>query len=183
MNNRFPKTAVKTMLFILVIAAAVAIPFALRKDAAARAAQEEEPWDVVITINANLAGNVGFVFQDYKIFYKHDGRFDYPSGATVNGIPWSDLEQPFEMGFTPDFTFAKIYEKQGGGDVELSLEEGQFNVSIRDAGSSASPYQVSIAMRRAPEVPEAAEAKDDGGTDAAPGTSDGKQNAVSAGRE
>jgi len=111
----------------------------------------ERPLDVVITIKADIKGKIDFVFQDYKIFCKHVVKNNIPSNASVNGIPWNDPEKPFEMGFTPDFSFAKIYEKQGRGSIELSLGKKQFKLSVSDSGKTAAPYQISIAMWRAKE--------------------------------
>ena len=175
-NTIFPKYAVKALFFVLIAAAAAAIPFALQQDAAAQTPEKEEPWDVVITIKADIDGKAEFVFQDYKIHYKHDARYEYPANASVNGILWPDLKKPFEMGFTPDFSFAKIYEKHGDGDIVLSVGDDQFNVSIHDPGLTAVPYQVSIAMRRQKTDAEAAattepEANGDGGKVAVPAMS------------
>ena len=173
MKNSFRKISVLILLLmsILIVAAAVLVPPALRRKSAAQAAVPaaeeatagaatvEEPWDVVITIKADIEGKAKFVFEDYKIHFESEDRYAYPAGASVNGIPWSDLEKPFEMGFTPDFSFAKIYEKQGEGDIALSVENDQIIVSIENPGEDAAPYQVSIAMRRAPEPPAATEAE------------------------
>lgn len=185
-NTIFPKYAVKTLFFVLIVASAVAIPFALQQDAAAQTPQKEEPWDVVITIKADIDGKAEFVFEDYKIFYKHDARYEYPANASVNGISWPDLKKPFEMGFTPDFSFAKIYEKHGDGDIALNIGDNQFNVSIRDSGLTAVPYQVSIAMRRQKtDAPETAattetEANGDGGKTAVPAMSNDERKTIAA---
>ena len=120
----------------------------VKSDAQTNPETDERPLDVVITIKADIRGRIEFVFQDYKIHCKHVVRNNVPSNASVNGIPWNDLDKPFEMGFTPDFSFAKIYEKQGRGTIDLSLGKKQFKLSISDSGKTAAPYQVSIAMWR-----------------------------------
>ena len=122
-------------------------------DTAASSAQTAQnppadPPEVVITIETMIAGKVEFVFQDYKIHFKHDSRYRCPPGASVNGIPWPDMEKPFEMGFTPDFSFAEIYAKSGRGVIELSVKRERFVLSIDDSEGSPAPYQVSISMKR-----------------------------------
>ena len=113
-----------------------------------------DPPEVVITIETKIAGKAELVFQDYKIHFKRDPRYGCPSGASVNGIPWPDMEKPFEMGFTPDFSFAEIYAKSGRGVIELAVKQDQFILSIDDSEGGPAPYQVSISMKRQPSVPD-----------------------------
>ena len=130
----------------LVLLLSAAVPFAVFGQAGAA----EEPPDVVITIKTSLAGKVEFVFQDYKIHFRPDARFGCPSGATVNGILWPDLKKPFEMGFTPDFSFADIYEQSGRGAIELTVKPDRFILSVNDSEGGSAPYQISISMKRQP---------------------------------
>ena len=123
---------------------AAAIPFAAK----AQADAAEEPPDVVITIKAELAGNVEFEFREYKIFYKSDGLSDPPTDATVNGIPWPDLKKPFEMGFTPEFSSARLYAKPERVNAEVSPENDRITVSVHASAVSPAPYRVSVAMKR-----------------------------------
>ena len=128
-------------------------------DAAASSAQTDrnppaDPPEVVITIETMIAGKAEFVFRDYKIHFKHDSRYGRPSGASVNGISWPDLEKPFEMGFTPDFSFAEFYAKSGRGAIELAVKQDQFVLSIDDPGESPAPYRISISMKRQPAASE-----------------------------
>ena len=123
---------------------AVIVPFA----AFAQAGAEEEPPDVVITIKAELAGDVEFEFREYKIFYKSDGLSDPPTDATVNGIPWPELRKPFEMGFTPEFSSAKLYAKSERVNAEVSAENDRITVSVHASAVSPAPYRVSVAMKR-----------------------------------
>ena len=169
MEKEISKTAVIILFLVAFIIAGAAIPFALHRKAEVNAAEEQ--FDVVITIKADIDRKAEFMFQDYKIHYIHDDQYTAPANASVNGIPWPDVEKPFEMGFTPDFSLAKIYEKHGDGDVALSVKDGQFNVNVKVSGNAVAPYQVSVAMKRAPEPPAAAtqEPADDGGNaDAVP---------------
>ena len=58
-----------------------------------------------------------------------------------------------------------------GKRIALSVKDGQFNVNVKVSGNAVAPYQVSVAMKRAPEPPAAAtqEPADDGGNaDAVP---------------
>lgn len=118
--------------------------------AATADASEEQLPDPVITIKAGIRGKVEFVFQDYKIHCRYDAGAGVPTGASVNGIPWNDPEKPFEMGFTPDFSFAEIYETHGSGTVELSVnaKKKQIHLLVEQSGANPSPYQVSVSMRR-----------------------------------
>ena len=127
-------------------------------DAAASSAQPDrnppaDPPEVVITIETMIAGKVKFVFQDYKIHFEQDSRYGCPSGASVNGIPWPDMEKPFEMGFTPDFSFAEFYAKNGRDAIELAVKRDQFILSIDDPEETPAPYRVSISMKRQPVAP------------------------------
>ena len=114
----------------------------------------KDPPEVVITIKTTISGKVEFVFQDYKIFFRTECPDLRPSAATVNGIPWPDLEKPFEMGFTPDFSFAEIYEKSGRGAIELTVKRDRFILSVDDSEGGSAPYQISISMKRQPDLPE-----------------------------
>ena len=69
--------------------------------AKAAAAQEEAP-EVILTLEGTCSGQVTFVFSGDTIRYKPNEMYPAPTGVTVDGKPWTDPDQPFELGFTPD---------------------------------------------------------------------------------
>ena len=69
--------------------------------AKAASAQEEAP-EVILTLEGTCSGQVTFVFSGDTIRYKPNELYPAPTGVTVDGKPWTDPDQPFELGFTPD---------------------------------------------------------------------------------
>jgi len=68
-------------------------------------AQSDGP-EVILTLEGNYVGQVHFVFTDDTIRYEHRTIlpiYPAPTDVTVDGKPWTDLDQPFKLGFTPDF--------------------------------------------------------------------------------
>ena len=74
------------------------------------------------------------------------------SGVTVNGKPWDDVSVPFQLGFTPDLTRARLVEKEGRGPVFVTKNyDGQFDVFVNDWEMGASDYMFKVAV--APAAP------------------------------
>lgn len=69
--------------------------------AKAASAQEEAP-EVILTLEGTCSGQVTFVFSGDTIRYKPNEMYPAPTGVTVDGKPWTDPDQPFELGLTPD---------------------------------------------------------------------------------
>ena len=68
-------------------------------------AQENEP-EVILTLEGNYIGQVQFVFTGDTILYEPRTIapiYPAPVDVTVNGKPWKGPDQPFKLGFTPDF--------------------------------------------------------------------------------
>ena len=75
----------------------------------------EKPDDkYVVTVRAKMAGHIaGFKFEGSRIVY-YPILGEYPTGVTVNGKEWKDLEKPFELGFAINPAASEILEKSAG---------------------------------------------------------------------
>ena len=135
--------AVVSVFLAVAVAAATAAP-----------AQAEEP-EVTLTLEGNYKGQVKFVFTGDTIRYEHrtiPPIYPYPTDVTVDGKPWTDLDQPFKLGFTPDFEDITVTGKVDGSKVifflgtdraELTLNdsEGAVRIQMQRPGESAPAVQ------------------------------------------
>ena len=83
---------------------------------------------VTITLEGTIRGG-GFLFEDDSIRFVN--RWGYPTGLTVNGVPWTDPKEPFKLDFTPDYASATLLEKDGPGDIGVKTGDIRFSVSIK----------------------------------------------------
>ena len=64
-------------------------------------AQSDGP-EVILTLEGTYKGQVKFVFTGDTIRYEprtFAPIYPAPTGVTVDGKPWTDLDQPFRLGF------------------------------------------------------------------------------------
>lgn len=116
-----------------------AIPFALR-------AQSDVAKEITVTLEGTFDGQDNFVFMGNTIRFRHIS-YQKPTGVTVDGKPWENLDEPFRLDFTPDFAKAAIVEKQGRGPVDLTVKQDSFTLEIDDKEASSAPYKVTIAVK------------------------------------
>ncbi|MBQ7731412.1 MAG: hypothetical protein IJT68_06200 [Lentisphaeria bacterium] len=122
-----------------VVLLAAAVPFAAF-------AQSDAPKEVTLTLEGTFDGQDNFDFEENTIRLRHMS-FQMPTGVTVDGKPWADLNKPFELDLAPDFAKAAIVEKQGRGAVDLIVNPDNFTLVIDDMEASSAPYKVTIAVK------------------------------------
>lgn len=94
-----------------------------------------------------IDGRGTFTFQKDKILYNHL-EWDYPADVTVNGKPWKNLNEPFELGFEPAFSTAKIADKIGRGTIELKAFQDRAELFIDDWEDSLARYRVFLRFKK-----------------------------------
>ena len=139
--------SIRSMFFAVVaiiLTAVTAAPFAaLAQESeqvkpAAPTAQEDEP-EVSLTLEGNYIGQVTFVFTGDTIRYEHRTFapiYPAPTDVTVDGKPWKDLDQPFKLGFIPDFEDITVTGKVDGSKVILAWYRDRVNLTLNDPEGS-----------------------------------------------
>ena len=107
-----------------------------------------------------------FVFRGNTIVFDSNPRVEplWPKDITVDGRPWKDLSQPFELDFTPDFAKTVIVEREIARQRQFRLysafPEREFALYVEDAQPRGSidpelrnisvelfPFQVKLAVK------------------------------------
>ena len=96
-----------------------------------------------VVIEGVIDGEGTFTFRGNKIIYKHS-RFDPPEKLTVNGREWKNLNEPFELDFTPDYSATKVTELNGRDIIRLNYTADQMELYIFDTENSRDKYRVSV---------------------------------------
>ena len=96
-----------------------------------------------VVIEGVIDGEGTFTFRGNKIIYKHS-RFDPPEKLTVNGREWKNLNEPFELDFTPDYSATKVTEMTGRDIIRLNYNTDQMELYIFDTENSRDKYRVSV---------------------------------------
>ena len=94
-----------------------------------------------------IDGAGSFTFRGSKIYYEHF-TWQYPSQVKINGKPWNDLNQPFDLGFTPDFASARVVDRYGRNTVALIPHQNRLVLFIDDIENGAAQYRITIVMRK-----------------------------------
>ena len=126
------------------LALLAAVPFASQ-------AQAEAKTDSLLIIDGTIQGGC-FFFKGNSIRFTMMNKYEWPSKEiTVNGKEWSELGEPFELDFTPDFANAVIMEKEGGPDGRIYLQnrENMFALMIipDEKDCKAVPFRVKLAVK------------------------------------
>ena len=103
--------------------------------------------DSSVVLKGTIDGEGTFVFQENRIEYKHS-QFEYPTDMTVDGKPWRNLREPFELGFTPVPDTAEIVDKSGRGTIRLSSYQNRVELYVYDSPSSSASYRIEISFRK-----------------------------------
>ena len=98
-----------------------------------------------IVFEGNIDDNDIFQFRGNKVYLQHL-NCDYPSDVTINGQAWDDLDTPFEMDVTPDYSASEIIEKTGRNTIELTSNEGGLDLYFNDYDGSIGFYRVSFSV-------------------------------------
>lgn len=101
--------------------------------AKAASAQEEAP-EVILSLEGTCSGQVTFVFSGDTIRYKPSELCPAPTGVTVDGKPWTDPDQPFELGLTPDLEDITNKGKVDGFKVSwmMMARRDRVELTLRD---------------------------------------------------
>lgn len=99
-----------------------------------------------IVLAGTFAAKSFFLFENNTIRYLH-GNGSYPTEVSINGKPWSDLEQPFILDDMLESVSAEIEEKKGRNAVNLYKEKDLFYLSIFGTEQNISDYQIKIGAR------------------------------------
>ena len=94
-------------------------------------------------VKGTFDGENVFIFEGKTIRYLYGNSPD-PVNLSVNGRPWTDLKEPFQLDYVPDRNSARIRKKQGRNTVSLKKDRGFFYLLINDTERNASDYQVGI---------------------------------------
>ncbi len=95
---------------------------------------------ISVILEGFIDGADAFVFRDNKVFLQHKS-FKEPDELTVNGKPWADPAQPFELGFTPDPAETR-FVCEGRGQKSMSRTSDSVTVTINDQDGAAARYRI-----------------------------------------
>lgn len=98
-----------------------------------------------VVIDGTFDGEGTFAFRGTKITYKHTA-WDPPTDVKVNGTPWVNLNEPFELGFEPDPDSGEIVEKEGRNIIGMRYFTDRAELYINDTDDSSSHYRVSVSF-------------------------------------
>ena len=62
----------------------------------------------------------------------------------MNGREWKNLNEPFELDFTPDYSATKVTEMTGRDIIRLNYNTDQMELYIFDTENSRDKYRVSV---------------------------------------
>ena len=96
-----------------------------------------------IVFEGKIDGSGLFTFSGNKVTYKHS-TFDYPDYIKVNGVTWDNLNVPFKLDFTPDYSKTKVVEMDGRGGIRLDYTQDKLELFINDSEASRAEYRVSM---------------------------------------
>ena len=129
---------------ILCLALLATIPFAVLAQTEAVPGAEE----VTLEVKGRFPGRGSFRFEGNTIEYRHN-MGSKPSNVTINGTRWDDLEQPFQLGFVPDFLSPEIVERVNGGSIFLSYKmEKQFDLVVHTSSDDPRLSMVKLSMKK-----------------------------------
>lgn len=94
-----------------------------------------------------IDGRGTFTFQNDKILYNHL-EWNYPADVTINGKPWKNLNEPFELGVEPAFSTARIADKIGRDTIEFKTFQDRAELFIDDWEDSLARYRVFIRFKK-----------------------------------
>ncbi len=144
-TNRFKTLWGIALGFLLLV---TALPFIVQAQSEAKTKDSQE---ITLTIEGAIRGG-RFFFKENTIQFDTLNKYEWPQNDfLINGKPWSELNKPFELDFTPDFAKAVILERNGGfeGRIYVVPRENLFALMIvpDDADSKAAPFRVKLAVK------------------------------------
>ena len=125
-------------------------PTAANKVVSARkkAAEPDDTKEIFVKLTAKMNGRGVFLFEGDAIRYRHESEADLPQDVTVNGKKWDDLAQPFQLGYTPEFSKAVIRSKQGPNTTKMTATSDKIKLVIDDSVYTWPEYDFVIATKK-----------------------------------
>lgn len=96
-----------------------------------------------IVFEGKIDGAGLFTFSGKNVTYKHS-RFDYPDYIRINGVTWDNLNVPFKLDFTPDYSKTKVVEMDGRSEIRVNYTQDKLELYINDSEASRDEYRVSV---------------------------------------
>ena len=96
-----------------------------------------------IVFEGKIDGAGLFTFSGNKVTYKHS-TFSYPDYIRIDGVTWDNLNVPFKLDFTPDYSKTKVVEMNGRGEIRLNYTQDKLELFINDSEASRAEYRVSM---------------------------------------
>ena len=96
-----------------------------------------------IVLDGVFDGAGTFTFSGNRIVYKHS-TYDPPDKLTVNGKAWDNLNKPFELDFTPDYSTTNVAEMNGRDIIGIKYSPDKMELEINDTEMSRDNYRVSV---------------------------------------
>ena len=84
-----------------------------------------------------------FTFSGNRIAYRHS-TYDPPEKVMVNGRTWENLNNPFELDFTPDYATTNVAELNGRNVIGIKYSQDKMELEINDTEISRDNYRVSV---------------------------------------
>lgn len=108
-----------------------------------KANTKKSPRKEAIVLEGEIDGEGTFTFQDGGIVYAHS-QFGYPKNITINGKAWSNLDEPFELEYIPDYSTTQVMERTGRNTIQVTLSQDKVVLYIFDSDGSSSKYRFSM---------------------------------------
>lgn len=137
-----------------------------KKPASNTAKKAEQPGKKeTVVLEGTIDGEGTFTFREDKIFYRHS-QFDYPEDVSINGRAWSNLNEPFDLGFEPDFASAECLEKSGRNTIRFTSSADKAELYLFDTDGSSARYRVSMAFSVSAKTPSGSKGNGSSGSSA-----------------
>ncbi|MDD6338039.1 MAG: hypothetical protein PUC15_06630 [Lentisphaeria bacterium] len=142
-----------------------------KQDAVTEKVAEEEPSDSRLTIvlsGKSIREKGSFLFQKNQIIYRPEkalyrnktafNKDNYPSGMTVNGKPWIDMDQPFELDFVTDYATVRIDDYDGNILCKKILHressryieklDRSFDLIVAPQTEESTPFEIAMSVAK-----------------------------------
>ena len=108
-----------------------------------KTAEAKSSKKVTVVFEGEIYGEGTFSFQKDQIVYKHSQQ-QYPKNVTINGEPWTDLDEPFLMDYILDYSTTTVTEKIGRNSIKVTPSPDSVVLYINDTAASSGQYRVSM---------------------------------------
>lgn len=102
--------------------------------------------EMKIEFEGVIDGAGSFTFRGSRVYYDHF-KWDRPAQVKINGKPWNNLEEPFNLGFFPNFASAVMATRDGRNTVVLVPHQDRLVLFIDDDAIGAGKYHITISVK------------------------------------